>query len=282
MGKPTLYVVERKEIFVLSTIFVFVAVFSFILGSKYGQRMEQEKMNQAMEKKAAEQKVAKKKAVRSSKEQASVPALHNNKKILSEFMQKQETSQAINREQKDPIPMLEEKQKIATSTAEKKEELDKMKFEVLKKEIEKTAISKNFEEKTATKVMPKSESDMPGEKIEEKLIDKKKKIEIPDTVKKKPVVEKKVENAEEYYTIQVASFPTHRDASDYIRRLKPLGLKPYIMDSFPTGKQRRWYRVGVGKYVDQEEANKVASTYIKKRWIRNYFIRKESTKKKEK
>ena len=56
MGKPTLYVVERKEIFVLSTIFVFVAIFSFVLGMKYGQRMEQEKIMQAKEEKSSGEK----------------------------------------------------------------------------------------------------------------------------------------------------------------------------------------------------------------------------------
>ena len=184
---------------------------------------------------------------------------------------KQKASPAEDKEEQKKEKEEEKKEEEKKVTSTEKVEFDKVKFGMLRKEMEKSVSPKEKElEKKVVKAPPQKEADTPSPDantiVEKKLPERKKDVE--------PNV------SEGYYAIQIASFPAHKDASDYIKSIKPLGLNPYIMDSFPTDKQSRWYRVGIGKYASWEAAEKVALTYVDKKWIKNYFIRKETPEKK--
>ena len=78
----------------------------------------------------------------------------------------------------------------------------------------------------------------------------------------------------DYWVIQVASYPSEQEARRHAEKLRTQSLEPLVFSGMDS-KNGKWYRVALGKYADKERAGEVARTYKTKGWIGSgSFVRK--------
>lgn len=77
------------------------------------------------------------------------------------------------------------------------------------------------------------------------------------------------------YTIQVGSYPSRSDAEYQLKRLKGLRLEASMLHPV-SEKSGEWYRVVVGSYNSKQEADSAAKQLQAKGHIKSYFVRKNN------
>ena len=78
---------------------------------------------------------------------------------------------------------------------------------------------------------------------------------------------------ESWFSIQVAAFPELSTAENEVSRLREKGYDPFYRYE-DTGKKGMWYRVYVGRYPSQTEAQQAAENLIQQRVVKAYLLRK--------
>ena len=76
-----------------------------------------------------------------------------------------------------------------------------------------------------------------------------------------------------WYSIQVGAFPELSMAEREVSRLRDKGTDPFYQYE-DTGGKGMWYRVYVGRYPTQEEAQQTAETLVQQRFVKAYLLRK--------
>jgi cell division protein FtsN len=75
------------------------------------------------------------------------------------------------------------------------------------------------------------------------------------------------------FTIQVGSYPTKSDAEQQLKRLKDVQLDAMMLAPV-SERNGEWYRVTVGTYTTKTEADKAAKSIQAKGHVKTYFVRK--------
>ena len=78
---------------------------------------------------------------------------------------------------------------------------------------------------------------------------------------------------ESWFSIQVGAFPVLATAENEVSRLREKGYDPFYRYE-DTGKKGMWYRVYVGRYPTQKEAQQSAENLIQQRVVKAYLLRK--------
>ena len=78
-----------------------------------------------------------------------------------------------------------------------------------------------------------------------------------ETVAREPVTPKESGNAQGRFSLQAAAFPTQVGADEFAEKLKRTGLPSYVVPA-ELARRGRWFRVRVGRFNAQEEAQRFA------------------------
>jgi len=78
-----------------------------------------------------------------------------------------------------------------------------------------------------------------------------------ETVAREPVTPKESTNAQGRFSLQAAAFPTQVGADEFAEKLKRTGLPSYVVPA-ELARRGRWFRVRVGRFNAQEEAQRFA------------------------
>lgn len=190
--KPSLYVVEKKEVVILVVLFVLVTVLSFTIGVRYGESVGKKV---ALEKQEAKEEVSSESAESiggklgdTQEEAKSAAATHEDGKPHSEASGEEKPSTAS-------APTKEERPERAAG----KDSLDKDSDEYLLNALKETGV------------------EPPGGKAPENA-------SLPQEVKKAP--------RPGTYVIQVGSHPTRQEAESQIRKLQSKNVKADILAPF--------------------------------------------------
>ena len=97
--------------------------------------------------------------------------------------------------------------------------------------------------------------------------------ELKHSSRKLPPVSKTPGSNSSHYVIQVGSFPTETDAKKHVAKLRARRLNPRILPSV-EGKGGRWFRVAIGKFKRRSQAIRKAKNYRNDGMIDNFFVRK--------
>lgn len=303
--KPSLYVVERKEVVILVVLFVLVTVLAFTMGVKYGENLGQK---QAREKQAAETAFADTPGTAGghlgSDASTAKPAAHGSVPETASGGHgeaghgddghgakpaDQDTGDKTHAEAghgaghgdthdahvppaaTPSAPLAGAAPKTPGAKSADLQDTDEYLLNALKEAgIEKSQANaqagapvrkqeaENLDEESAR---PHAGGDA-GEEDEA--------AKLPTQVKgkagKPPV--------DDYWVIQVASYPTEQEAKRHAERLRAQSLEPIVFSGMDS-KSGKWYRVALGKYADKERAGEVARTYKQKGWIgSSSFVRK--------
>lgn len=76
-----------------------------------------------------------------------------------------------------------------------------------------------------------------------------------------------------WFSIQVSAFPELPTAENEVSRLREKGYDPFFRFE-DTGSKGMWYRVYVGRYPTQKEAQQTAEKLIEQRVVKAYMLRK--------
>lgn len=263
--KPSLYVVEKKEVVILVVLFVLVTVLSFTLGVRYGESVGK--------KTAHEQELAAKehgeamtdagggtlgKAVPPEAHaehgeakpdehgEAKAPATHGSEPAGHDAHK--ETKPEEHGEAKAPDPHSPEG--AAKSTSRDSEGAPR------------EAVDKNSDEYLLN-ALKEAGVEPPGGKSP-------KSTKLPDDVKEHaaPARPKVVSGT---YVIQVGSHPTRAEAESQVRQLKARRISAEILPPFKD-RQGEWHRVVIGSYKNKREADKEASGLKGKGSIVSFFV----------
>ncbi len=271
--KPSLFVVERKEVVILAILFILSIVLTFTVGVKYGEivgrkaaveeitadeglKEAKSNMGGALNDEAAHDSTAKVEQGKTKK--IAEGAATDSKDINSagEPEKKMEISAeaaaGINADQKSAANELSEMEEDSKKSAKGLVEVNgggsaKDNDEELLNALKDAGIEK----KSDGEVEPEAEEkSLPAE-----------------------VVERTNDFAGPHFVIQVGSYPTKRDAERHLSRLKAQKLDPRILPSAET-KNGRWFRVALGRYDDRNIAVQKARTFKRRGLIKDYFVRK--------
>lgn len=237
--KPSLYVVEKKEVVILVVLFVLVTVLAFSMGVKYGESLGKNSVHVQEEYKtqvgATDSGEVGGKLGEAKEEAHGAPAeAHGEKK--EEHGAKHEAEPAKHEEEK-PHGAAEPATKPAPNLA-----------------VQQPAIDKNSDE-ALLKALKEEGVEPPGGKSPEEAA-------LPATVKAA-----KSGN----FVIQVGSHPTRAEAESQIRQLKAKGVSADVLAPFKD-KQGEWHRVVVGSYKNKREADREAAQLKAKGAILSYFV----------
>lgn len=270
--KPSLYVVERREVVILVILFVLVTVLAFTMGVKYGESVGEKTAEMAAAEKerlAANQgsaggtlqeetqpPVASASPPAASAEAS--PAADSDHKGAHESAPPEQT--ATPQQTAAPQPqMLTAKNPPVESPPPGIENPDTDEF--LLKALKDAGIEKT--QGSDSEAKPESAA------VKESAL--------PATVKPaaadKPTVASKAAHEQSGYTIQVASYQSESDARRYAERLKTKRLTAEVSPVVDSGAGRR-YTVTLGRYNDLERANDTARNYKARGLIESYFVRK--------
>ncbi len=89
----------------------------------------------------------------------------------------------------------------------------------------------------------------------------------PSTKKEKP----KTSDLVKFYSIQVASFRSPKEAERYVRMLRDKGYEAFVK-KVELPKKGLWYRVYVGRFKTFEKAKNFGLTLQKKEKIKTFYI----------
>lgn len=240
--KPSLYVVERKEVIILVVLFVLVTVLSFTMGVHYGE---------SVGKKAAKQIVV---AEREHNHDETNPVGGTLSEAAKETAYPaKEEHKAENAGNASAVtdshsPSLATKESTSPEAAAKEEAPTKLSLQV------KEAVDKNSDE-FLLKALKEEGVEPPGGKA-------------PGDAKL-PQEQKKLRAGT--YVIQVGSHQTRGEAESQVRQLKGRQIEADILPPFKD-RQGEWHRVVLGNYKVKREAEKIANGLKSKGAIVSFFV----------
>jgi cell division protein FtsN len=233
--KPSLYVVEKKEVVILVVLFVLVTVLSFTVGVRYGESVGKKA---ALEKQEAQEEVGGKEAesiggkLGSAGHGESAPA-HGETHAPEAHAEHgaEKPHEAMKESPKDSVKS--EKPEVAAG-----KESDKNSDEYLLNALKETGV------------------EPPGGKSPENA-------SLPQEVKKAP--------KSGTYVIQVGSHPTRAEAESQIRKLQSKEVKADVLAPFKD-RQGEWHRVVLSGYKSKREAEREASQLKSKGAFSSFFV----------
>ncbi len=245
--KPSLYIVERKEVILLIILFILVTVLSFTVGVKYGESFAG--------KGALEKANFKKKLLGATGSGGHLGEVVSTVKSLMG----NDDAQNLAGENKTGSVGQARKNETKKTANKKTNESAKTLFA--------SGLKKGRKQPKATLT---STSD-------EYLLEALKKAGMESTSTKRKKLPLKIKGRSGVrYVIQVGSFPSEKDATRYIRQLRTKSKKLdfFILDPTGSSKDQPWFRVATGKFSRYKLAEKRGKEYKKKGFIKNYFVRK--------
>lgn len=267
--KPSLFVVERKEVFILAILFVLSIVLTFTVGVKYGEIVGRKA---AMEEITAEEGLKEASSNRGGTLGDEAGDGAGSKSESTTKLDAKHSSEA--KEGSSPTEEGDEH----TQAEAKETEADKG-HDSLDTQASANAPSADSEESTGEVDGSVKDSDAELlEALKKAGIEKKSEGEAPDA---EPEKTESIEVAEEasadfsgpHFVIQVGSYPTKRDAERHFTRLQSQNLDPRILPSVQT-KNGRWFRVAVGQYESRGDAMEKARAFKRQGLIEDFFVRK--------
>jgi cell division protein FtsN len=251
--KPSLYVVEKKEVIILVVLFVLVTVLSFTLGVRYGESVGK--------KLAAEQEKATRE-IGAGESEVGGGTLGKTGEHKDEAGSLEKTEKGDNDEK--PASKEEKKPEAKEEKIEAKPKDSHSPEEAAKHPApaRNGTVDKNSDEYLLN-ALKDAGVEAPGGKAP-------KDAELPSDVKDAPV--KSVSKARSgSYVIQVGSHPTVNEASGQVRSLKGRHVQAEILPAFKD-KQGEWHRVVLGGFKTKKDAEKEATALKSKGSISSYFI----------
>lgn len=247
--KPSLYVVEKREVVILVVLFVLVTVLAFTMGVRYGESVGKKA---ALEQQAAE-------SVHSGSETESVGGTLGATKSEAPKEEVHEAKPGEKNEHGDG------------DKAEVKKEPEPTKPEVAAKSGDeenvppaKDAADKNSDE-SLLNALKESGVEPPGGKTVNNA-------KLPAVVKAPKEREKEVRKIPSgTYVIQVGSHPTRAEAESQVRLLAAKKVRAEIMPPFKD-RQGEWHRVVVGSFKTKREAERDAIALKNRRAILSFFV----------
>ncbi len=244
--KPSLYVVEKKEVVILVIMFILVTVLAFTLGVKYGEsvgrsaavaQFDADKAHAD----AAADKVGGTLGAEGVEKPEAAPA--------PEVQAKSSEHEAKAHEEQSPEASAEAGKHSAETDNDKEESDAKLTNETA------AAVDANSD-KYLLEALRGAGVETPIEKNPAK--------QLPQTVKSVKAGD---------YVIQVGSYPTKRDAERQVNALRQKKLSASILPPFKD-RQGEWYRVVLGNYKNRNSAEKDAKGLKSSGQIRSYFVKK--------
>ncbi len=239
--KPSLYVVEKKEVVILVVLFVLVTVLSFTMGVRYGESVGK-KAAQDFTAAEREHGDAEEKAVGGTLGQA--PAGHSSEPAGHAAEHKEHAAPAAHGEpvkHEEPTKSTSSPEVAAApgaaSNARANDSADKNADEFLLNALKEVGV------------------EPPGGKTRDNA--------------KLPSEPKKATSGS--YVIQVGSHPTRAEAESQVRQLKNKNIQAEILTPFKD-RQGEWHRVVLGSYKTKRDAEKEASALKGKGMILSFFV----------
>lgn len=248
--KPSLYVVEKKEVVILVILFVLVTVLAFTMGVKYGESVGRKAT--AEETSASKEHLAGQGEHMGGSLSEAEHAEHDEHAAAPEHGEKaeahggHEAAEAHGEEAKSP----EEHAK----SSEKEHE----KAEPAPKEGKKKSAADHNSDEFLLNALKESGVQAPEDKAGAAA------SKLPDSVKAPKAGS---------FVIQIGSFPTKKDAEQQMRLYRGHKLDASILAPIKD-KQGEWYRVSIGSYSNRTDAEKDAKLYKAKGLIKSYFVRR--------
>lgn len=278
--KPSLFVVERKEVFILGILFLLSIVLTFTVGVKYGEIVGRKA---AIEEITAEEGLREAKSNRggslgeqTDKAKMAESDAHSENKPAAGHSSDQGDKHTDDHSAKDASHEDAHAEGThAESDAHEGEAHSDGAAQTASDQAHSGAASPS---KGGTQVEVRgSVKDSDAELLEalqkagiEKRTDD---SAAPSLAEAEEMAEKAPDFTGPHFVIQVGSYPTKRDAERHIQRLQAQKLDPRILPSAET-KSGRWFRVALGQYESRNVALQNARSYKKKGLIEDYFVRK--------
>lgn len=252
-SKPSLYVVERKEVVILVVIFILVTVFSFTIGVKYGESIGKKLAYQEMQAKSEVEETAPAGGSLGAHDAPAKKEEHGTPEAKPAHDEK-----ATHEGHDAKPPQAEAKSPEAAATKEGTSPKGEKSVETGSDEHLMGALKDAGIESPAHKnsELPHSAKAKPAAKSGESS---------PATSGTMPKAGA--------FVIQVGSHPTKKDAEQQRQRLLEHKLDAVILPPVKD-KQGEWYRVTIGSYSNRNSAEKDAKMYKDKDFFKSYFIRK--------
>lgn len=265
--KPSLYVVEKKEVVILVVLFVIVTVLSFTMGVRYGESVGKKA---AKEISAAESEHSEEQHEKVGGTLGETKSESAKEEAHGKEADKEEHGHAAAEEKKSEHGDSEK----ATEHGEAKHEEDSHATHDSHKDSSPEVAAKieNKEDATDTNEATKEAVD---KNSDEYLLNalKESGVEPPRGASPKntklPEEVKKVASGS--FVIQVGSHPTRSEAEGQVRQLKAKKVHAQILAPFKD-RQGEWHRVVVGSYKNKREAEKEAKAMKARGVVISYFV----------
>jgi cell division protein FtsN len=234
--KPSLYVVEKKEVVILVVLFVLVTVLSFTIGVRYGESVGKKA---AIEKKEAEEEVGGHEAEKIGGKLESSDSKVESLGGSEHPAEQSEHAVSEEKENSKNVSKTEEKPELAAGKdSAGKDSADKDSDEYLLNALKDSGV------------------EPPGGKAPDNSA-------LPQEVKKAP--------KSGTYVIQVGSHPTRTEAESQIKKLQ---AKNVLADILPPFKDRQgeWHRVVISGFKSKRDAEREASQLKGKGAFSSFFV----------
>ncbi len=267
--KPSLYVVEKKEVVILVVLFVIVTVLSFTMGVRYGESVGkkaakelsaaesehsdelQDKVGGTLGHSKAEPAKEEEHGKAPEKEEHGHAGAQDKKGEHGEPAKESEHGEAKHAEAKHEDVSHDAHKDSSPETAAKVEQKEDSEDSA---EATKTAVDKNSDEYLLNALKESGVEPPKGSSP--------KNAKLPDEVKKV---------ASGTFVIQVGSHPTRSEAESQVRQLKGKKVQAQILSPFKD-RQGEWHRVVVGSYKNKREAEKEAKAMKSRGAVISYFV----------
>ncbi len=268
--KPSLYVVEKKEVVILVVLFVLVTVLSFTLGVRYGEsvgkKTAQEQAKAAKEhgdesadggggtlgKAGDSEKHDEHADTKADEHSPSPPGAHD------EHGESKETKADAHGDNKETKA---DAHGEAKAPADSHSPESVAKSSKISESVPHDAVDKNSDEYLLN-ALKEAGVEPPGGKSP-------KNSKLPEDVK--PAASRASRIAGGSYVIQVGSHPTRGEAEAQVRSLKAKKVNAEILPPFKD-RQGEWHRVVVGSYKNKRDADKEAGGLKGKGSIVSFFV----------
>ena|SRR3989344_8781165 len=238
-NKPSLYVVERKEVVLLVILFVLVTVFAFTIGVKYGESM-------------GKQVAVKTEEVEKELDKGLGHAGGHLGAEATPSPAKEETHAA------DPHASdTHTAESHAAPPSHSPEDAARKTDEVASKHENNE--DKSSDDAELLEALKKAGIESPGEK----------KNTLPTEVK----YSERSGRLGTHFSIQVGSYPTTQDAERQAKELRAKRLEAEVLPPI-ADKNGQWFRVTIGKYSTSQAAKQAADRLQAEGKINNFFVRK--------
>lgn len=254
--KPSLYVVEKKEVIILVVLFVLVTVLSFTLGVRYGEsvgkKLAREQDQAAREIGGNEAGPGGGTLGKGGEHKDEAGSLEKPEKEKGEKEEKTEKAEKTESKPEEKTEAPKSRESHSPEEAAKSSHASPSRGNV----------DKNSDEYLLN-ALKEAGVESPGGKAP-------KGAELPTEVKEAPA--KAPSRARSgSYVIQVGSHPTDNEANGQVRSLKSRHVSAEILPPFKD-KQGEWHRVVISGFKSKKEAEKEATALKAKGSIASYFI----------